>query len=641
MGILLIDLQMLSTGKRTWNFANSAFVIFITNPDDHRRPVASILGRPEARVSPPQNQCRILNPSVAIRSRLCSSISFEVPIMMRAFAGITLVNLLSSSLLAQTIPTEAKPAPTPAKFEIADVHTSPPRNFPFMEGGNLRGDRYIVHQGTMLDLISTAYGVDPTLVQSGPAWLETDRFEIIAKAPPATSKDTLKLMLQSLLAERFNLVVHNGTAPMPTYILTEGKGKAKLKPADESTKSDCQYQEPPKSTMGTIQNIVFVCQNTTMEQLAENLRDWAGGYLDKPVIDNTGLKGAWDFDIKWTGRGQLLRAGADGISIFDAVDKQLGLKLDLQTAPRPVLIVDSVNQKPTPNSPEVAKILPPPPPAVFDVATIRPTAPDAPSGIRARINGGTVDVTAGTLKFLIGFAWELNFNDNDVIVGPKWIDTDRFDILAKVATDAQGKTSPDAAQIDIVDLRHMVQVLLEDRFQLKAHMEDRPISAYTLIAVNPKLKKADPLSRTRCTEGPGPDGKDPRTTSPVLNRLLTCQNMTMAQICEEFQRVAAGYIYSPVLDSTGLKGSYDFTLSFSSADQTRAPAAGSGSSSASGSGTSAAGGGAASTDGASDPNGALTLFEAVNRQLGLKLEKQRRPGPVLVIDHIEEKPTEN
>src|SRR6202789_1620353 len=382
--------------------------------------------------------------------------------MTRAFSGITLLTLFSGPVFAQFPAVESKPTTTPPKFEIADVHLSPPRKFPFMEGGNLRGDRYIVHQGTMLDLISTAYGVDSSFVQGGPIWLETDRFEIVAKAPPTTSKDTLKLMLQSLLAERFNLVIHNGTAPMPAYVLTEGKGKAKLKQGDDSAKTGCQYQEPPKSTLGTIQNIVFVCHNTTMAQLADNLHDWAGGYLDKPVVDNTGLKGAWDFDIKWTGRGQLQRAGADGISIFDAVDKQLGLKLDLQTTPRPVLIVDSVNQKPIPNSPDVAKILPPPPPAVFDVATIKSTPPDTAVGSRGRINGGTVDVTGATLKFLITFAWDLNFDENDVIVGaPKWLDSDRFDILAKVATDAQGRTSPDAAQIDIVDLQHMVQALLE------------------------------------------------------------------------------------------------------------------------------------------------------------------------------------
>ena len=62
----------------------------------------------------------------------------------------------------------------------------------------------------------------------------------------------------------------------------------------------------------------------------------------------------------------------------------------------------------------------------------------------------------------------------------------------------------------------MLQALLEDRFKLQVHMEDRAVWAYTLIAVNPKLRKADPLSRTRCKEGPGPDGKDPRTANPVL-----------------------------------------------------------------------------------------------------------------------------
>jgi hypothetical protein len=84
------------------------------------------------------------------------------------------------------------------------------------------------------------------------------------------------------------------------------------------------------------------------------------------------LKGSWDFDIKWTPKMLLEKSGRDGISIFDAVDQQLGLKLERQTAPRPVLIVDSVNQKPTPNQPDLEKILPSPPPPRFDVATIKP-----------------------------------------------------------------------------------------------------------------------------------------------------------------------------------------------------------------------------------------------------------------------------
>ena len=555
--------------------------------------------------------------------------------MMRTFAGMTLFALLCSPVFAQS------PDPQP-KFEIADVHTSPHRTFPFGDGGSLHGDRYTFHQATMLDLIAYAYGLDPSLVQGGPIWLETDRFDVIAKAAPKTSKEAQKLMMRSLLAERFSLVTHTGSKPMPAWVLTVGKGKAKLKEGDDAGKSDCQYQEPPQGQApGTVSNIVFVCHNTTMEAFAKDLHDWAGGYLSEPVVDGTGLKGAWDFDIKWTGKGQLQKAGADGISIFDAVDKQLGLKLDLQTAPRPVLIVDSVNQKSTANPPGLEKVLPAPPPAQFDVATIKPGTPDAE--LRGRINGNQVNVQGTTLKFLVTFAWDLNPNDPEVLVGaPKWLDSDRFDILAKAASDGQG-AGGDAPRIEIEDLRQMLQALLIDRFKMKTHMEDRPVSAYTLIAVNPKLRKADPLSRTRCKEGPGPDGKDPRIATPVLNRLLSCQNMTMGQIGDELQRVAAGYIYSPVLDGTGIKGSWDFTLSFSSADQTKARAAGGGSAAggAGGAGGAAGGGGSSSDGSASDPSGALTLFEAVNRQLGLKLEKQRRPAPVLVIDHIEEKPTEN
>lgn len=552
---------------------------------------------------------------------------------MQTFAGITLLSLLFTPLSAQSPSTPPTSTLAAATFEIADVHTSPPRRFPFVEGGTtLRGDRLVFHEATMVELIAAAYGIDPSLVQAGPAWLETDRFEVRAKAPPTTPKDTVKLMLQSLLADRFKLVVHNGTAPLPAYVLTVGKDKPKLKEADDSAKSDCQYQEPPKDRApGSIPFIAFVCHNTTMDTLATNLHDWAGGYLTEPVVDSTGLKGAYDFDIKWTGRGQLQRAGPDGISIFDAVDKQLGLKLELQTAPRAVLIVDSVNQKPTPNRPDLEKILPTPPPAQFEVATIKPSKPDTES--RGRVTESQVDVQGTNLKFLITFAWDLNPNDSEVLVGaPKWLDSDKFDILAKVSSDVQTDPGPNGPRIEIDDLRQMVRTLLEDRFQMKAHMEDRPVNAYTLIAVNPKLRKADPLSRTRCKEGPGPDGKDPRVTSPVLNRLISCQNMTTAQISDELQRLAAGYIYSPVLDSTGIKGSWDFTLSFSSADQLQSRAAGGGTPSSDG---------AAAAPTASDPSGAVSLFDAVNRELGLKLEKQKRPAPVLVIDHIEEKPTEN
>jgi uncharacterized protein (TIGR03435 family) len=538
--------------------------------------------------------------------------------MMRAFAGALLLALLSGPVRAQS--TDKPPA-----FEAADVHVSPHRTFPFFEGGLLHGDRYVLRQATMVDLIATAYGEDASNVQGGPIWLETDRFDITAKVPTTTSPATAKLMLRSLLQDRFNLVTHTGSKPMPAFVLTTGKGKPKLKEAEGSGDADCKYVDQHPAP-GTIPSAVFSCHHTTMEEFARNVHQWAGAYLTDPVVDSTGLKGSWDFDIKWTPKALLQKAGPDGTSIFDAVDQQLGLKLERQTAPRPVLIVDSVNQKPTPNRPDLEKILPSLPPPQFDVAVIKPAKPGA--DFRGNVQGGQIDVHGAPLKFLITFAWDLNPNDEEVLVGaPKWLDSDRFDILAKVVSDAGGSAGANAPRIDAEDLRPMLQALLVDRFKLKAHLEDRPVSAYTLIAVNPKLRKADPLSRTRCTEGPGPDGKDPRAVNPALNRLVSCQNMTMAQIGDELQRIAAGYIYSPVLDATQIKGSWDFTLSFSSADLTK----GGGANAGPPSGQSAT----------SDPNGALSLFDAVSKQMGLKLEKQRRPAPVLVIDHIEETPTEN
>jgi uncharacterized protein (TIGR03435 family) len=537
--------------------------------------------------------------------------------MMRMFAGVVLLACLSSAGFTQT-------AADPVAFEIADVRVSPHRAFPFLEPGSLRGDRYFIRQATVVDLIATAYGVDAANVQGGPSWLEMDRFDIVAKAPLQTPSATLKLMLQALLAERFGVVMHKGSVPMPAYVLSGPKGKPKMKQSEGSGESHCDFVPPPSNLPAdAIFPNEFTCRSMTMDEFADSVHQWAGGYLTEPVVNSTELEGSWDFDIKWTSRGQLARAGADGISIFDAVEKQLGLKLELLTAPRPVWIIDSVNEKPTPNVPDIEKRLPPPPAPQFDVAVIKPSNPDT-TGINGNVNGGIVDLKGATLKFMIAFAWGLNPNDSEVIVGgPKWLDVDRFDIMAKVTSDALGGAKPRIFQ---EELQLMLQALLIERFKIQSHTEDRPITAYTLLAGTPKMKAADPASRTRCKEGPGLDGKDPRIASPVLNRLLTCQNMTTAQISEELQHVAGGYIYGPVLDSTGIKGSFDFTLSFSSVDLTRASAAGSGASGANGS---------------SDPNGALSLFDAVNKQLGLKLEKQRRPVPVLVIDHVDEKPTEN
>jgi len=547
---------------------------------------------------------------------------------MRAFALLVFVSLLSSTAFGQL----ALAVSTPA-FETADVHASAHTTNPnpFMTGGVLRGGRYDLRRATMVDLIRIAYDVDPDTVLGGRSWLETDRFDVVAKVPPQTSPEAIKLMLQALLADRFKLVLHKDTKPMPAFVLTLGKGKPKLKEADGSGNTGCQPQLQ-KPEPGTIPYAMVSCHNMTMQAFARMLRLMANGYLTQPVVDSTELKGTWDFDIKWTGRGQLGQAGADGISIFDAVDKQLGLKLEAQKIPSPVLIVDSVNQKPTDNPPGVAQSLPPTPPAEFEVAVIKPSMPDSQPMFRV-LPSGQVDLQGVPVKMLIAFAWNFEFaSTNDMIVGaPKFLDSARFDIKAKASVGTSSGPTV-APPIDIDDLKLMLRALLADRFKLATHTEERPVTAYNLVAVKPKLKPADPTNRTSFKEGPGADGKDPRNTSPTLTRLVTCQNMSMAQFADLLQKIAPGYIHSPVLDATGLEGAWDFTLSFSSSNLIQsAPARG-------GDAGQQPPGGAPT---ASDPNGAVSVFDAVSKQLGLKLEEKKRPVSVLVIDHVEEKPTDN
>jgi uncharacterized protein (TIGR03435 family) len=524
-------------------------------------------------------------------------------------------------------------APATAAFDVADIHASPflrdvygiGRDFsPKIQGGGLSGDRYIVRQTTMTKLIAAAYNMGPNLVEGGPSWLDWDRFDIEAKAPPTASKETLRLMLQSLLAQRFSLVVHNGTVSMPAYVLTAQNGNTKLKEADASGVSNCKPQPmtaPPAP--GVFPQLVVVCRNETMMQFAEYLHSIAQLTVSdtaKPFIDSTGVEGAYDFDLRWTPAQLLGAAGSDGISIYDALNKQLGLKLALETAPQPVLIVDSVNEAPTPNPPDLAKRMPPLPLPQFEVATIKPAQPD--ERISSAFLGDREDWRAITIKAHIDNIFDINYNDNESIVGaPKWLGEERFDILAKLPGDDSGGATPRTPQLLQVEQRQRLLALLEDRLKMKYHLETGPVTAYNLVAASPKLTPADPKARTRCDEGPGPDGKDPRIKNMVLNRLVSCQNMSMAQFGVLLQYLAPDYIFSPVLDTTGLKGSYNFTLSFSSNFLLTAHIGG------------------PSPDGAQqaeEPIGAVSLIDAVKNQLGLKLDKQKRPLPVLVIDHIEE-----
>lgn len=551
--------------------------------------------------------------------------------MERTLAGTCLFILLSGPVA------HGQPTPNAPSLEIADVHVSPPTRFPFFRDPAVRRGHYEIRQATMVDLIRTAYSIDAERVLGGPIWLENGLFDVTAKVPTGTTPETAKPMLQALLSERFGLKFHNDTKSVPAYALKAGK-HSQLKESDGSGDTGCKFIPPtPPGNGGPPPGpfvLTFNCRNMTMEAFAKALHTTifvAPQYLnERVVVDETELKGPWDFDFKFTPRGMM---GPDGplpgtITLFDAIEK-LGLKLDPVDTPLPVIVVDSANEKPTGNVPNISEILHiTPAPTEFEVAEIKPTDPEF-KGMRLNLQpGGRVNIAGTPLKFLIEQAWDLT---DDMLSGaPKWMDTDRYDIVAKAAV-----AGP---EMDIDELWPMLRALITERFKLTVHMEERPATAYTLVAVKPKMRKSDPASRTKYKEGPAADGKDPRNKNPVLGRLVTCQNMTMAQFAEKLKNIAPGYIHSPVLDSTGLEGGYDFTLSFSPAGMANGGGRGGGRGGGE-PGAPAPTGDAASA--ASDPNGAITLFEAIEKQLGLRLEAQKRPVKVLVIDSAEQKPIDN
>jgi uncharacterized protein (TIGR03435 family) len=507
-----------------------------------------------------------------------------------------------------------------------DVHASP-QGYPNFQTVPAHDGRYELKKASMLDLIRTAYGFDLDKILGGPNWIELDRFDIAGKLPGETSPDDQKLMLQGLLEDRFKLIARKDTKPIPGYALIAGK-KPAIKEASGDKKAGCEPQRSSGAaeggmgmigmvvngnvvtiSMGANMTVTYNCRNVTMEAFAQNLRTMISTSLNTtPLVEDSGLKGAWDFDLTYS----VSSTAPDRITIFDAVEK-LGLKLEPRQISTPVLSVESVNRTPTPNAPDLAKVMPSLLPVTeFDVASVKPSEPGTPGNGYQVQPGGRVNFRGVPMSQLLYYC----FNDwnsplHPQINGtPKWADSARFDIIAKAP--------PDTAPLDSRNIAPPLIALLKDRFKMAYHVEQQPGPAFSLQAAKPKLKVADAANRSSCKRSAAPAG------SPGGSLLVTCKNMTMAQFADFLSYSSMG-INGPVSDDTGLNGVWDLTLNFnygtSMARSTEGPA------------------GEAPV--AAEPAAGYTLFEAIEKQLGLKLESVKKPQPVYIIEHLEQKPTED
>ncbi|HEY4088665.1 MAG TPA: TIGR03435 family protein [Bryobacteraceae bacterium] len=163
-------------------------------------------------------------------------------------------------------------------------------------------------------------------------WLRTDRFEILAKASDPVDNPLLMKMLQSLLAERFHLALHSEVRPIPVYLLSVSPKGAKLQ--------ESHAEEAVTNSTGNNSELRMDARKITMAHLAEVL----ARYMDRPVVDRTGIAGAYDLKLEWA-RGD---SSETLPSIFTAVQEQLGLRMTADRAPADVLVIDQV-EKPSGN----------------------------------------------------------------------------------------------------------------------------------------------------------------------------------------------------------------------------------------------------------------------------------------------------
>jgi uncharacterized protein (TIGR03435 family) len=252
---------------------------------------------------------------------------------------------------AQPIP----PRPTFNEFEVATIKPTAPD----WSGGRFirmqSAHQFIAKNHALKTLIAAAYNLSPHAISGGPAWLDSDRYDILAKTPGEirSNLDEQMSMLRQLLADRFKLTFHREQKQLPVYALTIAKSGPKLK---ETALSPDAFPEgpPPLIFVVSPQLVRLPGRYATMADLASVMQRAA---LDHPVIDQTGLSGRYDFNLEWI-PDETQFGGALGHppatdstakpDLFAALQQQLGLRLEAAKGPVETLVISQA-ERPSPN----------------------------------------------------------------------------------------------------------------------------------------------------------------------------------------------------------------------------------------------------------------------------------------------------
>jgi uncharacterized protein (TIGR03435 family) len=250
------------------------------------------------------------------------------PLLPLAATLLAIASIAPPYISAQPQP---PPAPQPS-FEVATVRPSPP-NHGYTSISPFGSDHFTATNASLAYLVQLAYSIDGRHQLSGaPDWLDSEFFDINAKAPDGTplTYEGLQPLLQQLLQQRFHLVAHRETRSLPGYILIVAKGTPKL----HMTHGGAPY--------GYIFSGKLRLQNSEIDSLAASLTTPVG----RPVINKTGIQGNYDIKLDYAAEGA---TDSTLPSIFTALQEQLGLKLESQKVPIQTLVIDHIDKTPTEN----------------------------------------------------------------------------------------------------------------------------------------------------------------------------------------------------------------------------------------------------------------------------------------------------
>jgi uncharacterized protein (TIGR03435 family) len=248
-------------------------------------------------------------------------------------------------------------------FEVASVKRSVPNSGgrPSIRGGpgSSSPGQFAATDVSLKDLVVKAFGLDSYQL-SGPAWLASEHYDIVAKIPPSTTKDEFQIMQQLLLVERFDLKFHYERRAAGGYVLSVDKGGPKILPVESAGeqnpinaffKDGMVHAAPDESRVMRFKGGLgagILAANAPMGRVASEL----GHSLKTDVIDETGLTGKFSFRLDFINpdrvvtEQQLAEFSVHLVDVFTAVRQQLGLRLDRRRMPVDTLVVDHLSKVP-------------------------------------------------------------------------------------------------------------------------------------------------------------------------------------------------------------------------------------------------------------------------------------------------------